>query len=137
MSLIAPLLKTPHTFAIVGVSQDPSKYGHELFETLMAHGHRVLSINPKYTFIDNQPCYPSLADLPHIPDVVVTAAPAAASAQIAEACEVLEIPFFWMPNGTETDAALEICQRNGVTAIHGFCPIFLLKLPPERWNELP
>ena len=137
MSLIASLLQTPHTFAIVGVSQDPSKYGHELFETLKAHGHWVLPITPKYSAIDGQPCYSSLVDLPQIPDVVVTAAPAAASAEIAEACEVLEIPIFWMPNGTETDEALEICQRNGVTAIHGYCPVFLLKLPPERWNELP
>ena len=137
MSQIAPLLKNPHTFAVVGVSQDPSKYGYELFETLTRHGHRVLPINPKYVAIDGQPCYPSLSELPHNPDVVVTAAPSAASEQIAKTCAALGIPFFWMPPGTESDAALEICKQNDVTAIHGYCPVFVLKLPRERWVELP
>jgi len=137
MSLIAPLLQTPHTFAVVGVSQDPSKYGYELFETLTRHGHRVLPINPKYTAIDGQTCYPSLADLPINPDVVVTAAPASVSEKIAETCATLGISIFWMPTGTETEAALEICKQNNVTAIHGFCPVFVLKLPQERWVKLP
>ncbi|GAB4505653.1 MAG: hypothetical protein Fur0043_26500 [Anaerolineales bacterium] len=74
MSLIAPLFETPHTFAIVGASQDKSKYGYEVFETLTRHGHIVLLINPKYAQIDGVPCYPSLADLPQKPDVVLTAA---------------------------------------------------------------
>jgi len=137
MSLIAPLLQTPHTFAIVGVSQDPSKYGYELFEVLTKHGHRVLPINPKYTVIDGQTCYPSLADLPINPDVVLTAAPASVSEKIAQTCATLGISIFWMPTGTETEAALEICKQNNVTAIHGFCPVFVLKLPRERWVELP
>lgn len=137
MTLIAPLLQTPHTFAVVGASQDPFKYGYELFETLTRHGHRVLPINPKYTEIDGVTCYPSLSELPNNPDVVVTAAPSAASAKIAENCIALGIPFFWMPPGTESDTALEICKQNNVTAIHGFCPVFILKLPPERWEQLP
>jgi len=137
MSLIAPLLQTPHTFAVVGVSQDPSKYGYELFETLTRHGHTVLPINPKYADIDGVPCYPSLANLPQKPDVVVTAAPASVSEKIAETCAQLSFPIFWMPTGTETEKAIAICQQNNVTAIHGFCPVFVLKLPQERWVELP
>jgi hypothetical protein len=137
MSLIAPLLQTSHTFAIVGASQDKSKYGYEVFETLMRHGYTLLPINPKYAEIDGVTCYPSLPDLPHSPDVVLTAAPASVSEKIAETCAALGIPIFWMPPGTETDAALEICRQNNVTAIHGFCPVFVLKLPRERWAELP
>ena len=137
MRLIAPLLQSPHTFAVVGVSQDPCKYGYELFETLTRHGHRVLPINPKYAQIEGQTCYASLAELPHNPDVVVTAAPSAVSEKIAEVCAALEIHYFWMPPGTETAAALETCKQNNVAAIHGFCPVFVLGLPTERWAELP
>ena len=137
MSLIASLLQTSHTFAVVGASQDPSKYGNELLLALRVHGHNAIPVNPKYKAIDGQLCYCSLADLPVIPDVVVTAAPASASAQIAEACGVLEIPNFWMPPGTESSEALEICHKNNIVAIHGFCPVFVLKLPRELWHELP
>lgn len=135
--MIANLLGTPHTFAVIGVSQDPSKYGHELFETLTEHGHQVMPINPKYQTIDGYPCYPTLADLPQIPDVVVTAIPASVSAQIAETCAKLKIPNFWMPPSTESDEVLEICRKNNINAIHGFCPVFVLKMPRERWAELP
>jgi len=137
MSLIAPLLEIPHIFAVVGASQDASKYGREVLEALARSGHRVLPINPKYTTIDGQTCYCSLPDLPEIPDVVVTAAPASISAKIAETCGALGIRVFWMPPGTESEAALEICKHNNVTAIQGFCPVFVLKLPRERWRELP
>ena len=137
MSLIAPLLQTSHTFAIVGASQDKSKYGYEVFETLTRHGHTVLPINPKYADIDGVTCYPSLPNLPRNPDVVLTAAPASVSEKIAETCAAMGIPIFWMPPGTETDAAIEICKQNNVIAIHGFCPVFILKLPRERWAELP
>jgi predicted CoA-binding protein len=67
----------------------------------------------------------------------LTAAPASVSEKIAGTCAALGIPFFWMPPGTETEAALEICKQNNVTAIHGYCPVFMLKLPRERWVELP
>jgi len=137
MSLIASLLETSHAFAVVGASQDPSKYGNELLKALKAHGHNAMPVNPKYKAIDGQSCYCSLVDLPNIPDVVVTAAPASASAQIAEACGILEIPYFWMPPGTESNEALEICHKNNVVAIQGFCPVFVLKLPRERWHEYP
>ena len=136
MSSIASLLQTPHTFAVVGASQDPSKYGNEVLQALRSHGHNAIPVNPKYKAIDGQPCYCSLADLPHIPDAVVTAAPASASAQIAEACGILGIPYFWMPPGTESDTALEICHKNNVAAIHGFCPLFVLNMQ-ERWHEYP
>lgn len=137
MSLIAALLQTPHTFAIVGASQDKSKYGYEVFEMLTRHGHAVLPINPKYADIDGVTCYPSLPDLPRKPDVVLTAVPASVSEKIAETCAALGFPVFWMPPGTDTEAALEICKQNNITAIHGFCPVFVLKLPRERWVDLP
>lgn len=137
MSQIADLLRNPHTFAVVGVSQDPTKYGYELFQVLTEHGHKVLPVNPKYSRIDDQVCYPSLAALPQIPDAVITAVPPSAAARIAETCAERKIPVFWMPPGTESDEAVEICQKYQLAEIHGICPVFVLKLPSERWSELP
>lgn len=137
MGHVSDLLKTPHTIAVVGVSQDESKYGYELFEMLRKHGHEVLPVNPKYEQIDNQICYPSLDQLPEIPDAVITAIPPSASLKIAETCSRLKIPLFWMPPSTDSEEAIGFCVRNKITAISGFCPAFVLKLPEERWQELP
>lgn len=137
MSRIAELLSSPHSFAVVGASQDTNKYGYELFKVLIDHGHTILPVNPKYQMIDNQPCFASLFDLPLKPDVVITAAPASASAAIAQACAQLGVSTFWMPTGTESEEAIEICQSQQIHAIYNYCPVFVLKLPRERWSELP
>jgi predicted CoA-binding protein len=54
------VLKRYHIFAVVGVSQDKQKYGYEVFEALINSGYKVYPVNPKYTSVDEQPCYPSL-----------------------------------------------------------------------------
>lgn len=71
------VLKQCHTFAVVGVSQDRQKYGYEVFEALVNQGYKVYPVNPKYTSVDEHPCYPSLHALPEVPAVVVTATPSA------------------------------------------------------------
>jgi len=137
MSFVAEILSTPHTLAIVGVSQDPDRYGYEVFEAFLANGQRVFPINPKYQHIDGYPCYPSLDTLPEMPDVVVTAVPPAVTERVAETCARLGIPALWMTPGTESEQAIAFCAANGVRVVHGFCPVFVLKLPQERWHELP
>ena len=137
MSQIAVLMESPRTFAVVGVSQDPTKYGYELFEILTKHGHTVLPVNPKYDQIDGQPCYPSLAALPKAPDAVVSAISPSGAAKLAETCVEQKITVLWMPPGTDSEEALQICQSNQITAFHGICPIFVLNMPRDRWKDLP
>ena len=46
MTLANDILKKNKTFAVVGVSQDTTKYGHEIFETLMEYGYSVIPVIP-------------------------------------------------------------------------------------------
>ena len=137
MSNIRELLETPHTFAVIGVSQDKSKYGYELFEVLTEHGHTVLPVNPKYDKIDDCACYPSLATLPRVPDAVISAISPAAAEKLAKTCAELHMPILWMPPGTDSAEAIQVCQEKNVTALYDICPVFVLKMPQDRWSELP
>jgi len=67
------VLRTRTSFVVIGVSAQPGKYGHEVFETLLSGGYTVYPVNPKYSEIDGHPCYPALTALPTMPDVVVLA----------------------------------------------------------------
>ncbi len=60
MAIGHSVLKQCRTFAVVSVSQDKQKYGYEVFETHLNHGYKVYPVNPKYTNVDEQLCYPSL-----------------------------------------------------------------------------
>ncbi len=117
------VLRTPTSFAVIGVSPQPEKYGHEVFETLHAGGYTVYPINPKYTEIDGVPCYPSLAALPEMPQVVVLALAPHVSEQVVSQVAATGVDLIWLPPGCFTEAAVEACQAAGVKELHDVCPV--------------
>jgi predicted CoA-binding protein len=121
------VLNQCRTFAVVGVSQDKQKYGYEIFEALLNKGYKVYPVNPKYSNIDEQPCYPSLRDLPEKAEVVVTATPPAVTEKVVETCAQLNIEILWMPPETWTEKSVEICKAHGIQEIHDLCLVFALK----------
>ena len=52
------------TVAILGASPKPDRYAYRAMEMLRAHGHRALPVNPAFTEIMGETCYPSIADIP-------------------------------------------------------------------------
>jgi acyl-CoA synthetase (NDP forming) len=64
-------LLRPRSIAILGASERPS-IGRALLESAATLGYagRVYPINPKYTELLGQQCYPSIRELPEPPDVV-------------------------------------------------------------------
>ena len=107
MNLAQDILKKNRTFAIVGVSQDTTKYGHEIFETLLEYGYTAFPVNPKYSLVDGVPCYPSLKALPEKPDVVVAAVPPVVTESVVQSCASLGIRIVWMPPGAWSEKAVE------------------------------
>jgi acyl-CoA synthetase (NDP forming) len=65
------VLLRPRSIAILGASERPS-IGRALIESAATLGYdgRLYPINPKYTAILGQRCYPSMQELPEPPDVV-------------------------------------------------------------------
>jgi hypothetical protein len=130
MNLAQDILKKNRTFAIVGVSQDTTKYGHEIFETLLEYGYTAIPVNPKYSLVDGVPCYPSLKALPEKPDVVVAAVPPVVTESVVQSCASLGIRIVWMPPGAWSEKAVEICQAYGITEVHDICLVASLHLQP-------
>jgi acetate---CoA ligase (ADP-forming) len=65
------VLLRPRSIAILGASERPS-IGRALMDSAVTLGYegRLYPINPKYTEILGQRCYPSMRELPEQPDVV-------------------------------------------------------------------
>ncbi len=65
----------PRSVAIIGASENPNKVGGRPVHYLDKFGFkgRIFPINPSRTEIQGHKCYPSLADLPEAPEMVIVA----------------------------------------------------------------
>lgn len=71
MSDIEQILRATRSVAIVGASAHPWRASHEIWTYLKSAGDYALYlVNPTITEVDGTPVYPSLVDLPVVPDLV-------------------------------------------------------------------
>jgi len=68
---IERILRETKSVAIVGVSGDPMRPSHGVWQYLKsASDYELYLVNPTISEIDGDVVYPSLADLPVVPDMV-------------------------------------------------------------------
>jgi predicted CoA-binding protein len=120
-TLIHDFLRKENVFAVIGVSENPEKYGHKVYKDLKAAGYTVYPVNPHVDEVLGDKCYPSLSELPEKPDVVDTVVPPAVTEKIVEECKALGIDKVWMQPGSESEQALTFCQQNKIRVVHDAC----------------
>ncbi len=65
------ILRDTRTVAVVGASNNPARPSYGVYQYLARFSHYELyPVNPTISDIDGTPVYPSLADLPVVPDMV-------------------------------------------------------------------
>jgi predicted CoA-binding protein len=68
---IERILRDTRTVAIVGASASPARASHEVWTYLRSRSDfELYLVNPTISEIEGTPVYPSLADLPVVPDLV-------------------------------------------------------------------
>jgi predicted CoA-binding protein len=68
---IEQILRATRTVAIVGVSDNPRRPSYGVWQYLKsASDYELYLVNPTINEVDGTPVYPSLADLPVVPDLV-------------------------------------------------------------------
>jgi predicted CoA-binding protein len=120
-SLINDFLRKEHVFAVVGVSRNPAKYGHQVYKDLKEAGYVVYAVNPNIDEVLGDRCYHSLSELPEKPDVVDTVVPPKVTEKIVEECKELKIERVWMQPGSESEHAINFCTRNDIKVVHDVC----------------
>ncbi|KAJ7216344.1 CoA-binding protein, partial [Mycena pura] len=96
------------SFAVVGASDDPTKFGTIVLKTMLEKGLDVVPVNPFVPTSQGQPCLHSLADLPdpkHTSISVVTQPHV--TLQILKQATELGIPAVWLQPGAEDAAVLD------------------------------
>jgi len=108
-------------FAVVGATDNPGKYGHQIFKNLKNRGYEVYPVNPKLKELDGTRCYASLADIPVKVDVVDFVVPPEVTETVLKDCKQLRINRIWLQPGSESEAAIAFCHKNSLKVVHGVC----------------
>ena len=124
MSTIAQLrriLKENHTIAIVGLSADWYRPSYFAAKYMQEHGFRIIPVNPKYTEILGEKCYPDLKSIPEKVDMVDVFRKSADCAPIAKEAVSIGAKVVWLQIGVENDEAKAIAESGGVEFVQNRC----------------
>ena len=108
-------------WAVVGVSEDRDKYGNKIYRDLRNAGYQVFAVNPKLSTVEGDPCYPSVKDLPEVPDVVDLVVPPAAATKVVEDCLAIGVKRIWFQPGSESSEAVNMAQAGGMEVVYDAC----------------
>ena len=108
-------------FAVVGATDNPQKYGHQIVKNLKDRGYEVYPINPRLKEVEGLVCYPALDGLPVKPDVVDFVVPPPATEEILKQCTELGLDRIWLQPGSESEAALSYCREHNMKVVHDVC----------------
>lgn len=116
------------TFAVVGVSRSPEKYGRLVWNMLRQAGKTAYAVNASATLIDGQQAFADLDSLPEHPEAAVMVVPPTATEQSVRDCIRLGIKRIWMQPGAESPEAIRLCEDAGIeTVAGGPCIMVLLR----------
>jgi predicted CoA-binding protein len=108
-------------WALVGATNDSTKYGNIIFKNMRNAGYTVYPINPRATTVEGVPAYPNLAALPERPAVVDIVIPPSLVPAVLEEAAALGISTVWMQPGAESQEAVDKAAELGLNAIYNYC----------------
>jgi len=124
MSTIAQLrriLEENHTIAIVGLSADWFRPSYFVAKYMQEHGFKIIPVNPKYTEILGEKCYPDLKSIPEKVDMVDVFRKSADCPPIATEAVAIGAKVLWLQLGVENDEAKAIAETGGLEFVQNRC----------------
>jgi uncharacterized protein len=98
-------VKEGKTIAVVGLSDDPEKYSHEVASYLQEQGYRVIPVNPSHEKVFGNRAYDTVEQIPEEVDVVDFFLPPEKTPEIAEDAVRARAKVLWLQEGIENEEA--------------------------------
>ena len=122
-SNINEFLNKKNIIAVIGVSNNTKKYGYKVFFELLNAGYKVYAIHKEEGLVKKYKRYKNLESLPKKPDVVNIVVPPKVTEEIVKECKKLNIKKIWMQPGSESQKAIDYCNKNKIKLLHNMCII--------------
>jgi len=115
------IVKEAETVAVVGLSNDPEKYSHEVGLYLKEQGYRIIPVNPTEEEVIGERAYDTVDQIPERIDVVDVFLPPEMTSEIAEDAVRAGAKALWLQEGIENAEARRIAEEGGLAYVEDRC----------------
>jgi predicted CoA-binding protein len=117
------MLETCRTWAVVGLSGDPSRTAFGVTRFLQDHGKRIVPVHPDAHEVFGEKGYPTLADIPFDVDVVDVFRRSEAAGEFADQAVAIGAKAVWFQLGVVDHEAFRRTTEAGVPMVMDTCPV--------------
>jgi predicted CoA-binding protein len=122
MKDIAALLdEEDATVAVVGATDDSSKFGSVIYRDLKRKGFTVYPVNLERPTVDGDEAYSSLDALPVQPTIVNIVIPPESTIKVLQKCLKLDLKNVWLQPGAESPEVMNFLQEHDFNYLAGAC----------------
>jgi predicted CoA-binding protein len=118
---IREILEKHKTLAVVGLSSRPSRPSYGVSAYMMAHGYRIIPVNPNEESVLGLKCYRNLDEVPEVPEVVVIFRRPEFVAEVVDAAVRKGARVIWMQEGVIHEDAARRARDAGVEVVMDRC----------------
>ena len=115
------ILSEMRSVALVGVSSNPLRSSNFVATYLVRTPYRVYPVNPNYEEVLGKKCYPTLASLPEVPDVVDCFRKAEDLPGVVEEAIAVGAKVVWFQLGLRNDQAAQMALDAGLAVVQDRC----------------
>ena len=119
---IDQMLDDGDTWAVVGLSGNPSRTAYSIARLLQHRGKRIVPVHPKAPVVLGEQGYATLADIPFPVDVVDVFRQSEAAGEFADQAVAIGAGGVWMQLGVVDHASFERTRAAGVPMVMDTCP---------------
>lgn len=115
------ILKTCRTVAVVGLSAEWHRPSYFAAKYMQEHGYRIVPVNPRYSEILGERCYPSLEAIPHPVDMVDVFRRTEDVLPIAQQAVAVGARCLWQQIGVKNLEAEALAREAGLATVMDRC----------------
>ncbi len=119
---ILQLLEEPDTtIALVGATDNPSKYGHTIYHDLKRKGYAVIPVNPRRQTVGGDTAYPVVGDISEPPTIINFVIPPRVTLNVLKQCLELGLKNVWLQPGADSPEVMEFIQEHDFNYLANAC----------------
>jgi len=115
------IVEEAKTVAVIGLSDDPEKYSHEVASYLNEQGYRIIPVNPNYEEVFGEHAYDTVEEIPEEVDVVDVFLPPDKTPDVAEDAVRAGAKTLWLQEGITNEETRRIAEEGGLAYVEDRC----------------